>query len=70
MRFFLKCFRTDKLTGPILVNLDSVRWIESSTREGCSLVGLVDRDRLGVDRVYFKGQPDDFVGLVISVHGV
>jgi hypothetical protein len=71
MRFFLKCYRTEVFTGPILVNLDSIRSIEPWAREGCSVVALVDRDRLGgVDRAYFKGQPDDFVGLVISVHGV
>jgi hypothetical protein len=69
MRFFLKCYRTEKLTQPLLVNLDRVRWIEPSARPGCSVVTLGDGD-LSLGLVFFEGQPEDFVSQIISVHGV
>jgi hypothetical protein len=71
VRFFLKCYRTDKLAGPILVNLDRVLWIErSSTRRGCSVVALETDDDDGLSEVFFNGRPEDVAAHVISVIGV
>jgi hypothetical protein len=71
MRFFLKCYHTEKLTEPIVINLDRVRWIGPSSRPGTSAVTLNrDGENSRVSMVFFEGQPEDFVQHVISVHGV
>jgi hypothetical protein len=72
VRFFLKCYRTDKLTGPILINLDRVRWIELSAHRECSVVALdgYDSNRGRLSEVFFEGRPEDVAAHVISVIGV
>jgi hypothetical protein len=69
MRFFLKCYQSEKLTGLRLINLDRVRWIEPSARAGYSVVTLGDGD-LSLGCAFFEGPPEDFVRHIISVHGV